>query len=182
MAITLLNKTGFDAQYLVLKGEQIIASLPPVPPNGSATIPTTNNYTVGASITINGVLYTSGPIRGSRGRGFMVQITQDSSQQVYVFQMIEIASSEPNELQFKKTCLPDVVFTIYKDNIALQTITLTNRVMKKSLKLDDTFYISAIINGVTTDVTTTNNPNATITAVNDTSSAVQGYYTLLVSN
>ncbi len=112
----------------------------------------------------------------------MVQITQDSSQQVYVFQMIEIASSEPNELQFKKTCLPDVVFTIYKDNIALQTITLTNRVMKKSLKLDDTFYISAIINGVTTDVTTTNNPNATITAVNDTSSAVQGYYTLLVSN
>ncbi len=118
----------------------------------------------------------------SIGKGFRAQIKQDSAQQAYVFEVIEVASSAPNELQFEKTFLLDVVFTICKDDVPLQPVALANNYMKSSLVMSDTFYISAIINGVTTDITTFKDPNATITAVNDTSATAKGYYTLLVSD
>lgn len=182
MAITLYNTTTYDAQYKVLKGQQVVASLPATAPGGSVIIPTTNIYTITAAATIDGNQYTSAPMKVNSGVGFRAEVKQDTAQQTYVFEVIEIPSSQPNQLEFEKTCKADVVFTVLKDNRPLQSISLTSPFMKSSLSLGDTFYISAIIDGVTTDVVTTNDPNAIITAVDDTAGSYPGYFTLLSSS
>lgn len=51
----------------------------------------------------------------------------------------------------------------------------------KVLDISNTFHIHAVINGVTTATLTTNNPNATTTATNDTSNLQAGYYALVES-
>lgn len=178
MAITLLNTTSFDAQFKVLKGEQVVVSLPAIPKNGSVQIPTGNNYTVTASTTIDGNVYTSAPISVDGGAGFLAQVIQNKLQQTYIFDMKKVANTKPNQLQFEKTCLSDVIFTISKDGQPLQSIAVSDSFMQSSLTLSDTYTISAVINGVTTDVTTTSNVNATITATDDTAAIDKSYFTL----
>jgi len=48
-------------------------------------------------------------------------------------------------------------------------------------KISATFSIYAVINGVTTETVTTSNPNATVTAITDTSSLEDGYFVLTVN-
>lgn len=181
MAITLHNTTDFDAQYTVLKGEQVVVSLPAVEPNGSVVIPTSNQYLVTAQTTIDGNTYTSAPIKVDGAARFLARVIQHRSQQTYIFDMQKVPASKPNQLQFEKTCLPTVVFTIIKDSKPLQSISVSDSFMYSSLTLSDTYSISAVVNGITTDVTTTNNPNASITAADATASADKGYFNLVLN-
>lgn len=181
MPITLFNSTKVSAQYLVLKGDQIVASLPATAAGGSVTIPTDNIYTVSAQTTIDSNVYTSAQTKVNSGVGFRAEIKQDFVQQTYVFEMVEIPASKPNQLEFEKTCKSDVIFTIYKDGKPLQPVALTNAFLKTALALSDTYSISAIIDGITTDTITTTNSNATINAVYDTATGFEGYVTLVLN-
>jgi len=181
MAITLLNTTDFDAQFHVRKGDQVVVSLPVVEPNGTVMIPTNNEYEVTAQATIDGNTYTSAPIKVDGVACFLARVIQHKSQQTYIFDMQKGASTAPNQLQFEKTCLPPVIFTIFKDGKPLQNVVVNDSFMIESLTLSDTYSISAVVNGITTDVTTTNNVNAKITSANASASAGKGYFTLLLS-
>ncbi len=180
MAITLLNHTQYPVRYRILKGQQVIALLPEAAPGGSITVPTDNVYTVVASTTLDGNLYTSAPLTVTQGVGFLAEVKQDRAQQTYVFEVVEIPSSQPNQLEFESTWKSEVVFTILKDGRPLQSVVVIDAFMKSVLALGDTYSVSAVINGVTTDVVTTTDPNATITAVEDTT-AHPGYFTLRIS-
>jgi hypothetical protein len=48
------------------------------------------------------------------------------------------------------------------------------------LQLGNTYSFQSIINGVTTDLQYSDNPNAICTAVNDTTLRNTGYYTLIL--
>jgi hypothetical protein len=181
MAITLLNNTQYPAQYTILKGQLVATSLTTVAPGASVLVPAESLYTVNAATTLDGNLHTSAPLRVSPGVGFSAGIRQDAGLQTYMFEVLEIPSSGPNQLEFESSCKSEVVFTILKNSRPLQSIVLTEPFKKSILALSDTYSVRAVINGVTTDVATTNDPNATITAVDDTADSSAGYYTLRVS-
>ena len=112
--------------------------------------------------------------------GFLAQVVQNPSQGTYEFNVVEIPTSKPNALIFEKTCLSPVVFTISKDGRPVQNVVVNNSFETQELFIDDVYYIYAVINGVTTDVYTTTNPNATITATVEHSDLGPGYLGLVI--
>lgn len=181
MSIILNNSTKFPAQFTVMKGQQLVENLPGVAPGASVSIPTNNTYTVTASTTIENNVYTSAPLTVDGTMGFQAQVIQDSKQGTYVFNMVEVPSTAPNQLQFQKTCLNDATFSISKDGSFLQAINVSDNFNSVNLTLSDTFSIVAVVNGVTTSAVETGSANATVTAIIDTAKHEAGYFTLTIS-
>lgn len=164
MSITLLNTTSFDAHFRVMKGEQVVTSVLAIPQNASVQIRTGNQYTVTASTTIDGNVYTSAPMSVEGNAGFLAQVIQDKLQQTATFNVVNTANASLTELQFERTCLADVLFTISRDGKPLQNIVLRDSVMQSTLTLSENWSISAVINGITTGTVTTGDMNARIRA------------------
>jgi len=182
MSITLLNITDVDAQYVVLKGQQIVTSLPAIPPKGSLSVPTDTVYEVIATTLIEGNTYTSAPLSVSGSQGFQARVRQHvRAQGTYEFDVVLFPATVPDHLVFQKTCLNPVTFVIRKDGKPLQSVVVDSSMESKVLDISDTFHIYAVINGVTTATLITNNPNATITATNDGSNLEAGDYSLTTS-
>lgn len=176
--LTLCNNTAYIAQYVVLNGQQVIARIPGIGPGARMRIPTNDTYQVTATAVINGNTYISAPLDVNGPTSFLAQVVQVQAQGTYEFNLVKLPSSNPNQLQFQKTCLSSVTFTISKNGAPLQTVVVDNAFEIQTLTIGDTFYIYAVINGVTTDITTTTDPNAVVTANTDTSTLEFGYYTL----
>lgn len=177
---TLTNTTSAIAQYVVMKGQQVIARIPGIAPGAMIRIPTDSTYEVVASTVIDGNTYTSAPLAVSGSTGFLAQVVQVQSQGTYEFNVLEMPSTKPNTLSFQKTSLNPVTFFITKDGKPLQVVVVNNSFEVQELHIDDVYYIYAVINGVTTDTVTTTNPNATISAIEDHSDLEYGYYSLEV--
>jgi hypothetical protein len=179
--ITLGNNTQFIAQYVVLNGEQVIARIPGIQPGAQLLVPTNDTYQVIATTIINGNTYISAPIDVSGPTNFLAQVVQVPSQGTYEFNVVELPSTDPNQLQFQKTTIGSVTFTITKDGIPLQTVVVNDAFQIRTVTIGDTFSIFAVINGVTTATVVTTNPNATVVANTDTSTLESGYFTLVLS-
>jgi hypothetical protein len=180
MSITLRNNTSFIAQYVVKKGEQVIARLPGIEPNAQMVIPTTDTFQVVASTILDGNTYSSAPLSVTGSMGFLAQVLQVRAQGTYEFDVLESPSNSSNQLSFQKTCINPVTFTITKDGKPLQNVVVNDSFMSETLDISDTFYIYAVINGVTTEVATTSNANATVTALDNTSNLEAGYFSLSI--
>lgn len=179
--MTLRNNTDFVGQFVVRKGQQIIARIPGIAPNASMTVPTDNTFEVVATAVIEGNTYTSAPLDVSGSTGFLAQVIQVPAQGTYEFNVVETPSRNPTQLQFQKTCLSQVTYTITKNGKTLQTIVVPNSFEIVTLDIGDSYYIYAVINGVTTETEVTTNPLAMVTAVEDTSDMEYGYYMLQVA-
>ncbi|MBO9880838.1 hypothetical protein [Xanthomonas sp. D-109] len=179
--MTLRNNSNYVAQFVVTKDQLVVARIPGIEPNATMLVPTDNTYQVIATAVIDGNTYISAPLDVSGPTGFLAQVLQVRSQGTYEFNVREIASRNPNQLQFQKTCLSPVTFTITKNGRALQSVVVTDSFEVQPLNIGDTFSIYAVVNGVTTDTVVTSNPTATVTAVTDTSDLESGYATLDLS-
>lgn len=179
--LTLRNHTAYIAQYVVLNGQQVIARLPGLMPNAQMAVPTGHTFQVVATTMIDGNTYTSAPLDVSGPAAFLAQVRQVYAQGTYEFEVVELPSTRPDQLQFQKTNLAPVSFTISKDGVPLQTVVVSNSFEVQTLAISDTFTIHAVINGITTDTVTTTNANAAITATIDTSNPEFDYFTLDVS-
>jgi hypothetical protein len=178
--LSLRNQTPSVAQFVIRKGDQIIGRIPGIAPNASVEVPINNIYEVTAMAVIDGNTYTSAPLTVSGATGFLAQVIQLQEQGAYEFNVVETPSRNPGQLQFQKTCLSQVPFTISQNGKPLQTVVVTNSFETVALNIGDTFSIYAVVNGVTTDTVSTTNPVATITAVQDTSDMTYGYYSLAI--
>lgn len=179
--LTFLNETKWIVQYVVRRGEQVIARLPGLAPGAQLQVPDTNIYQVTATTVIAGNTYTSAPVQVTGGAGFIAEVRQSSAQGTYELEVVQVASSRPDQLQFQKTSLSPVTFAISRDGVLLQSVVVPNSFEIRTLDIADTYSIYAVINGITTGTVSTTNPAATITAVADTSSLEDGYFTLVVS-
>ncbi|KAF0813550.1 hypothetical protein IGB42_01901 [Andreprevotia sp. IGB-42] len=179
--ITLRNKTAYPSQFVVNKGEQVVARLPPLAPDAQASIPTGNVYEVVASTVIDGNTYTSAPLDVTGAMGFLAQVVQVAAQGTYEFVVTEVPSRSPDTLTFQKTCIGPVTFTVIKNCQPLQQVVVHDSYLDQTLDIGgDTYSIYAVINGVTTDPVVTQNPAAIVTAQPDDSSLEQGYFTLSI--
>jgi hypothetical protein len=179
--ITLLNNTPFTAQYVVKKGDQIIARIPGIESNAIMAIPTEETYEVIATTVIDGNTYTSAPQTVHNSMGFLAQVLQVKAQGTYEFDVLEIANSVPNTLAFQKTCLGPVTFTITKNSLPLQNVVVPDSNMTQTLDISDTFYVYAVVNGVTTATTEFTKPTSVVTAMMGNSNLESGYAWLEVN-
>lgn len=178
--MTLRNTTDFIAQYLVMKGDQVVARIPGIGPNAQMKVPTNNVYQVVATAIIEGNTYTSAPLDVTGATGFKAQVIQVQAQGTYEFDVVETASLNASQLQFQKTCLMPVTFKILKNGQVLQSVVVSGDFKMKTVNIGDTYSIFAIINGVTTDTVSTTNPRAIITAITDDTIMEHDYFTLVV--
>lgn len=179
--MTLRNRTDYIAQYVVKKGQQIVARIPGIAPGATMTVPTDDTYEVTATAVIDGNTYTSAPLDVSGSMGFLAQVVQVQAQGTYEFNVLETPSRNPGQLQFQKTCLSSVTFTITKNGKPLQSVVVPNSFELVTIDIGDVFSIYAVVNGVTTDTSITTNPNAIVTVIEDTSDLEYGYFTLVIS-
>lgn len=179
--LTLMNATSYIAAFVVSRGQQVIARLPGLAPGAQLQVPATDDYTVVATTVIDGNTYTSAPLNVTGAASFLAQVRQSSAQGTYEFEVVESPSTRPDELQFQKTTLGPVTFALSRNGVLLQNVVVTDSFETKTVETAQQWTAYAIINGITTDTVTTTNPDATITAVVDTSTLDQGYFTLVVS-
>jgi hypothetical protein len=177
-SITLRNNTNFVAQYVVKKGQQVIARLPGIAPTAQMIVPIELNFEVMATTEIDGNTYTSAPMEVQGGISFLAQVLQVPAQGTYTFEVQEMPSQRPSTLEFQKTCLGPVTFTLTKGGKSLQNVVVVDSFRTVTLDAGNTFYIYAVINGITTATTKFTNPSTIVTAVNDTSDLESGYFTL----
>ena len=176
--LTFLNTTGYIAQFVVNKGDQVVARLPGIKSNASMNVPTDDTYTVTASTILDGNTYTSAPSVVSGAACFVARVLQSNVQGTYDFELLQEASTSADEMVFQKTTIGPVTFNISKDGVYLQSVVVPDSFRSVSLAIGNTYSMYAVINGVTTDTVQTTNPNATITALLDTSDLESGYFTL----
>ena len=180
-ALTFQNQTPYIAQYLVYKGEQVVARLPGVAPGATLRVPSNDSYQITASTQLAGNEYTSAPVSVSGAANLLAQVRQNSVQGSYEFDVVESPSNVADTLVFEKTSLNPVTFSIQKDGVTLQNVVVSDSFSSRSLAIGSTYTIYAVINGVTTSTLQTTNPNAVITAVTDTSRLEAGYSTLQIA-
>lgn len=180
-ALTFSNSTDYIAQFVVNKGDQVVARLPGIAPGASLAVPSNNSFTVVATTVLEGNTYTSSPLTVSGATKFLAQVKQHVNQGTYDFEVQQLDSSSSTQMQFEKTTINPVTFSISQNGVFLQSVVVPNSFVLCSLNISDTYSIYAVINGVTTDVSTTTNANAKVTAVTDTSDLEAGYYTLVIS-
>lgn len=176
--LTLRNTTTFIAQFVVSRGQQVIARLPGLAPGAQLQVPVTDTFQVVASTMIEGNTYTSAPVAVTGAAGFVAEVLQAGAQGTYEFTMVEVPSTRPDQLQFQKTSLAPVTFTISRNGAMLQSVVVSDSFRMQTLDIGDTYSIYAIVNGITTDTVTTTHPDATITAVVDTGIMEDGYFAL----
>ena len=151
---------------------------PGLMPNAKLAAPTGHTYPLGATTMIDGNTYTPARLDVSGAAAFLAQVRQMYAQGTYEFEVVELPSTRPDQLQFQKTSLAPVSFTISKDGVPLQTVVVSNSFEVQVLDIGDTFYVYAVINGITADTVSTTNPNAVITAQTDDGTLEFGYFTL----
>ncbi len=176
--ITLTNNTNFVAQFVVRKGDQVIARIPGVDPGGLIQVPTADTYQVKATTILNKNTYQTAPMNAAPGDSFLAQVIQVSDQGTYDFDIVEGAGSKADSMEFESTTNTPVTFSVLKDGTLLQNVTVTDNFTSETLYVGDTFYIYAVINGVTTSTITTNNGNASISALNNTSALEADFFHL----
>jgi hypothetical protein len=177
-ALTFLNTTPYIAQFVVYKGEQIVARLPGIAPNAQLQVPSDDTYQVVASTILEGNVYTSAPATVSGAMGFVAQVKQNNQQGTYDFEMKVQASNSADQMVFQKTTINPVTFTISKNGVQLQSVVVQNSFLVKTLQIGSTYSMYAVINGVTTGTTQTTNANAVITAQMDDTDLESGYFTI----
>jgi len=177
----LRNTTAYPAIFIVKQGELVMAPQLPLAPGAELDIPTSTapcGYQVVASTEALGHTYTAAPLALSGPTHYLAQLQQQDAEDH--FEVISSPATAPNQLQFEKTTLSPVYFNIERDGAPMQTVVVVNSFEQTTLQLGDTYSLFAVINGITTEAVTTDNPDAIITAVAAGNDAA-GYFTLHVS-
>ncbi len=174
----LRNNTVFIAQYVIRKGDVIIARIPGITPGAQLNIPTTDAYQVTASTIIDGNTYISSPMTLEQAADLRATLRQEHSG-AYTFGLEHSPQSQLNTIILENSLVNPVQFTLSLNGRPLQSIVLNANESQK-VNIESIFHIYAIIDGVTTDLVSTTNPNAVITATENTSIPESGYFTLEV--
>lgn len=180
--LRLVNKTSYPAQFVVRRGDLVLARIPGLAPGGQVLIPVDATYQVTAAMVLDGNTYISAPQDVLAGCCFLAQVLQDRAQGGYVFSLVPGRSDQAQALQFQKTSLAPVTFTISRAGRPLQTLVVNDSFQRETILIGHEFTLQAVINGITTDAVTTANPDACIQAIEDQSDPAFSYLGLRVES
>lgn len=180
-ALTLTNSTSYIAQYVIHRGGLALARLPGLAPGATLSVPEVEIFEISASTLLEGNTYVSAPTTVSGATRFLAQVKQHISQGTYDFEVVTALSSVANQMQFEKTSLGPVTFQITHQGVPVQDVVVPDSFVQVTVEISDVYSIYAVINGITTDSVSTSNPNATVTAVSETTDMEFGYFNLVIS-
>lgn len=179
--LTFKNTTQYIAQFVVKKGDLVVARLLGLAPNGEIDVPPDDIYDVQAVTVIDGNTYKSAPLQIQGAASLLAETTQDATQGCAEFRLVASPAEAGNQLSFAKTTLGPVTFELSKQGKLMQTVVVPDSFQPKTLALSDSYSIYAVLNGVTTNLVTTSHPAATITAISDDATAEAGYFSLVIT-
>lgn len=165
--LTLQNETTSIAMFVVSRGDMTIARLPGLAPGAMQQIPTAQACTVVATTVLEGNTYTSAPMTFNGAMRFLARIVQQQAQGTYAFELVAMPSSDSRQLQFETTTISPVTFQVSVNGMHLQSVVVDNSLRMATLQLGDIYSVYAVINGVTTDTVTIDDPDAVLAAVED---------------
>ena len=179
--LTFRNATRFIAQFVLMKGDLVVARLPGMAPQAEIEVPSDEHCEVRAVATLENCIHRSAPVQVEGASSFLAQVVQDPVQGACSFQLVVGPAAAADQMVFQKTTLGPVTFNISKNGKLMQSVVVPDSFVTKSLAISDTCSIYAVINGVTTGRVTTGDPSATITAVTDNADLEAGYFNLVVT-
>jgi hypothetical protein len=162
--MTLRNDTFYPATFQVKKGGVVIARMPAIVHGAAVQIPTSEAYTVVASTVIDGNTYTSAPISFFGAACFVARVLQHGAQSTYQFEMVQAPPRSADHLEFQNTTRAPVTFILSHAGIWLQTVVARDAFDTVSIPLTGGYTVYAVINGITTDLLQTDDPDAVIAA------------------
>ncbi|HEY1080149.1 MAG TPA: hypothetical protein VGE46_08625 [Bdellovibrio sp.] len=181
-AITLENNTRYPAQFVIKQGDIIIAKIPTVPAGAKLQVPTDETFVLSASTNIDENTYVTAPIAMdiSRASDYSTRLVQNKTQGTYEFVLEQEPASSLDTLRLRNTMRTPVRISFASNGRFTQSLVMEPGT-KTSLSIEKSFKIFAVINGVTTDVVTTHDAYAKVTAVSDDSSKYPEMYDLIIN-
>lgn len=157
----LINETNHMTDFVVFKGDLLLARIK-VPPSAMATVRTDTFFQVQALTKRGGQTYVARPLQLDSAKNIDAAIME--SEAALSFEIMDSAPSYIDTLTFNNTTNGPVQFTIQREGVPLQSF-VVNANDKKLISVEETYKIYAIVNGVTTSIHTTTNPDAMVKAV-----------------
>lgn len=180
--LTLENDTEHVAQFVVKRGELVIARIPCVEPGGRVLVPTELEFEVIASVAVE----PDAPVTASHKLGGaarfvanLVAEAQDAS--APALDLVAKPANKPDALQFEKTCLNPVVFAITRDGKPLQNVVVNDAFESAVVRIGNLFSVHAVVNGRTSNHGVTSNANAHVTLTRDEEQPEGGFFTLKIN-
>lgn len=177
--LTLVNDTDSVAQFVVKRGELVIARIPCVEPGGRVLVPTDMDFEVIASVVVtadNPVMAThkvSGAARFIANLG-LKHSTPD-------FDLAVKPATKQDAFQFEKTCLNPVVFSIVRDGMPLQNVVVNDSFESAAVRIGNLFSVHAVVNGKSSNHGVTSNASAHVTLTRDTNNPGDGFFALSIN-
>lgn len=178
MSLTLRNNSPYVAQFVVRRGDLIVARLPGLAPGEQIVVPSEEVYEVVATTHVLENSYTTAPQVVSDGMALLAQMLQAQPHAPYDFEVVQTPLGQAGLLKFMKTSLAPVTFSIQTMGRVLQTVVVQDSYLAQTLVTSGTHFVYAVINGVTTQTLATVNPDAVITVVQSESELPWGYFTV----
>jgi hypothetical protein len=174
---TLLNATRNSAEFRVLQGTLQVARIG-VAPGASAVIPLGSDYSVQAMTNLGSFTLTSAPLTFDATSVHLLAQMKMSDSGLYEFQLVQANAAQPDTFLFENTWRNPVQFTVALDGNPTPAVLVVDKNNTVTVSTAQQWDIYAIIDGITTQTVRTDNPGATITAVQD---ANEDGYALVVS-
>jgi len=161
-SLTLVNSTESVAQFVVKRGELVIARIPCVEPGGTVLVPTDLEFEVVAQAVIEPDTPVSASHKMEGALRFVANLVEGQAQNTKNFRLQVKPSTKPDVLLFEKTCLSPVVFAITREGHALQNVVVNDTFEAASIHISNLFSVYAVINGMGTHRGVTSNPSASV--------------------
>jgi hypothetical protein len=164
--ITIRNTTSIPSLVIVTRSGTLTGRLP-VNARGTVTMPTSNSYTVEASVTMDdGNTFTSGPVSFSNNsQDLTAEVKQENG--TFVFRLVPAAGTNPAGINLHNHTKYPVTFAASMDNNPLSAITVADAYNRGFMSTRQHYSFKSIVDGVTSEVIETTNVDAIVDIYQD---------------
>lgn len=177
--LTLVNDTESVAQFVVKRGELVIARIPCVEPGGRVLVPTDMDFEVIASAVVAAENSVVASHKVSGAARFIA--TLSVKQAIPEFSLTVKPASKQDAFQFEKNCLNPVVFSIMRDGMPLQNVVVNDSFESAVVRIGNLFSVHAVVNGKSSNHGVTSNASAHVTLTRDTNNPGGGFFALNIN-
>jgi len=177
--LTLVNDTDHVAQFVVKRGELVIARIPGVAPGGKVLVPTDMDFEVLASVVVDAETPVTASHKVGGAARFIANLSAGSA--TPGFDLVAKPAARPDAFQFEKTCLNPVVFAIMRDGRPLQNVVVNDSFESAVVRIGNLFSVHAVVNGKSSNHGVTSNANAHVTLTRDQNGPGEGFFALRIN-
>ncbi len=161
MSITIKNSTTIPGQIIMARDGTLTGRLP-VDGRGEVIVPTSNSYTVTATVTMDdGNTFISGPVTfSSNSQDITAEVRQENG--TFVFRLAMEAGTNPGGVTLHNHTKYPVSFSTSMNGNPLRSVTVVDDYNRGFVSTREIYSFKSIVDGVTSSSITTSNGNVTV--------------------